>query len=115
MFLLTAATTIDPNTAAIVGYAVMAIALVLAVLIAVALVKTILKKLKKAAPAEAVESAPDAVAALASPSATAPGSAGQIKLNNVDPKTAAMLMAIVADKTGKPLNELRFISVKEIK
>ena len=115
MFLLTAATTIDPNTAAIVGYAVMAIALVLAVLIAVALVKTILKKLKKAAPAEAVESAPAAVAAPASPSATAPGSAGQIKLNNVDPKTAAMLMAIVADKTGKPLNERRFISVKEIK
>ena len=113
MFLLTAATTIDPNTAAIVGYAVMAIALVLAVLIAVALVKTILKKFKKSAQAEAP--APTPVAAPVSPSATAPGSAGQIKLNNVDPKTAAMLMAIVADKTGKPLNELRFSSVKEIK
>ena len=46
---------------------------------------------------------------------TAPGSAGQLKLNNVDPKTAAILMAIVAEKTGKPLNELRFISVKEVK
>ena len=33
----------------------------------------------------------------------------------LDPKTAAMLMAIVADKTGKPLNELRFISIKEVK
>ena len=30
-------------------------------------------------------------------------------------KTAAMLMAIVADKLGKPLNELRFISIREIK
>ena len=45
----------------------------------------------------------------------AKGSAGKIKLHDVDPKTAAMLMAIVADKTGKPLNELRFISIKEVK
>ena len=43
-----------------------------------------------------------------------PGSAGQLKLHNVAPKTAAMLMAIVAEKTGKPLNELRFISIKEV-
>ena len=45
----------------------------------------------------------------------APGSAGQLKLHDVEPKTAAMLMAIVADKMGKPLNELRFISIKEVK
>ena len=32
-----------------------------------------------------------------------------------DAVTAAMLMAIVADKLGKPLNELRFISIKEVK
>ncbi len=44
----------------------------------------------------------------------APGSAGGVKLHSVEPKTAAMLMAIVADKTGKPLNELRFTSIKEI-
>ena len=44
----------------------------------------------------------------------APGSAGQLKLHNVEPKTAAMLMAIVADRMGKPLNELRFISIKEV-
>ena len=44
----------------------------------------------------------------------APGSAGQIKLHNVEPKTAAMVMAIVADQMGKPLNELRFISIKEV-
>ncbi len=44
----------------------------------------------------------------------APGSAGQIKLHGVPPKTAAMLMAIVADKLGKPLNELRFLSIKEV-
>ena len=49
------------------------------------------------------------------PAPTAPGSAGQLKLHNVEPKIAAMLMAIVADKLGKPLNELRFISIKEVK
>lgn len=48
------------------------------------------------------------------PQAAAPGSAGQIKLHNVEPKTAAMAMAIVADKMGKPLNELRFISIREV-
>ena len=44
----------------------------------------------------------------------APGSAGELKLHNVEPKTAAMLMAIVADKLQKPLNELRFTSIKEV-
>ncbi len=46
---------------------------------------------------------------------TAPGSAGHLKLHDVEPKTAAMLMAIVADKLQKPINELRFVSIKEVK
>ncbi len=50
-----------------------------------------------------------------SPVPVAPGSAGTLKLHDVEPKTAAMLMAIVADKMGKPLNELRFLSIKEVK
>ena len=50
----------------------------------------------------------------AAPAPTAPSSAGSLKLYNVEPKTAAMIMAIVADKMGKPLNELRFISIKEV-
>ena len=66
-----------------------------------------------------VPSAPAAPAAapVAAPveKPTAPGSAGQLKLHDVEPKTAAMIMAIVADKMGKPLNELRFISIKEVK
>ena len=41
--------------------------------------------------------------------------AGEVKLHDVPDRTAAMLMAIVADKLGKPLNELRFISIREIK
>lgn len=62
----------------------------------------------------AVEAAPTQSSA---PSRTlaAPGSAGTLKLHNVEPKTAAILMAIVANKMGKPLNELRFLSIKEVK
>ena len=59
---------------------------------------------KKAAPAPAPAAA-----------APAPGSAGDFKLYNTDPRDAAMVMAIVADTLGKPLNELRFISIREVK
>ena len=45
----------------------------------------------------------------------APGSAGELKLYDTDPRTAAMLMAIVADELQVPLNELRFLSIREIK
>ena len=84
-----------------------ALAIVLAVLCAFAVWVMVDKKRKKAVPAPTTEVAE-------APKAVAPGSAGQLKLHNVEPKTAAMLMAIVADKTGKPLNELRFISIKEV-
>lgn len=46
---------------------------------------------------------------------TAPGSAGHVKLHGVPDKEAAMIMAVVADKMQTPLNELRFISIKEVK
>ena len=46
---------------------------------------------------------------------SAPGSAGEVKLFDVPDKEAAMIMAIVADNLQKPLNELRFISIKEVK
>ena len=42
----------------------------------------------------------------------APGSAGGLKLYDTPEKDAAMVMAIVADTLGKPLNELRFLSIK---
>ena len=45
----------------------------------------------------------------------APGSAGEVKLYNVPDKEAAMIMAIVANKMQRPLNELRFKSIKEVK
>ena len=67
------------------------------------------KKAKGGAPA----AAPEAVAeAPAKP--LAPGSAGDFKLYNTDPREAAMVMAIVADELQKPINELRFLSIREI-
>ena len=66
---------------------------------------------KKAAATVVVEE----VAAPVVDAPTAPGAAGKLKIHDVAPKTAAMLMAIVADKLQKPINELRFISIKEVK
>ncbi len=37
---------------------------------------------------------------------------GELKLYNVDEKTAAMIMAIVSDESQIPLSELRFKSIK---
>lgn len=71
------------------------------------LISLIVKEKKSSAPATA---APAVVAE----APTAPGSCGEIKLFDVPDKTAAMLMAIVADKLGEPLNTLRFISIKEV-
>ena len=42
------------------------------------------------------------------------GTCGEIKLINTDERDAAMIMAIVADSTGTPLNELRFKSIKKV-
>ncbi len=89
-----------------------ALAMILALILAIA-VLAIRKKiaLNNAAKQPVPETAP----VQASEKALAPGVAGELKLHDVEPKTAAMLMAIVADKLGKPLNELRFISIKEVK
>ena len=43
----------------------------------------------------------------------AKGSCGELKLVNTDERTAAMIMAIVADQTKTPLNELRFVSIEK--
>ena len=59
--------------------------------------------------------APDVSAPVQKLTAYAPGSAGAVKLYDTEPRTAAMLMAIVADELKAPINELRFISIREIK
>ena len=44
----------------------------------------------------------------------APGSVGDVMTFDVPDQTAAMIMAVVADKIEAPLNQLRFISIKQV-
>ena len=104
----------DAAIIALLGYAVVFFGLILLMCVVTIMGKIFIAKdakIKAAAPVAAP--AADAASEISKP--TAPGTAGQLKLHDVEPKTAAMLMAIVADKMGKPLNELRFISIKEVK
>ena len=99
---------------ALLGYGMVFFGLILLMVVVMIMGKVFTaKKEKPAAPAAAA--APVAAPAPAPEAPTAPGTAGQLKTYDVEPKTCAMLMAIVADKMGKPLNELRFISIKEVK
>ena len=101
---------------ALLGYAVVFFGLILLMCVITLLGKAFVAAEAKAKAAAAA--APAAAAPAAAPvvnAEPAPGSAGKLKLHDVEPKTAAMLMAIVADKMGKPINELRFISIKEVK
>lgn len=106
MLMLTAVQNGQPD------YIALAIVMVLAVVVAVLTIrkKILVRRKEMAGSYEVQEPAAEEAAELP----VAPGTAGEVKLHGVEPKTAAMLMAIVAHKTGKPLNELRFISVKEV-
>ena len=104
---------LDSGIVALLGYAVVFFGLILLMMVIMAMGKIFISKGKAKSAAPAPAAAP--VAAPVAAPAEAPGTAGQLKLHDVNPKTAAMLMAIVADKMGKPLNELRFISIKEVK
>ena len=112
MFLVNAAMEkISIGTAALIvvlGMAVVFFGLILLMYVT-KIAGAIINRKKSAEPAAAPAAAP------AVKTAPAPGTAGKIALHDVPDKTAAMLMAIVASKTGKPLNQLRFISIREIK
>ena len=109
MPILTAASFAELSLTALLGYGVVFLGLILLMIVVTIVGAIFTAKAKKNTPAPApVEETP----APAAPEA--PGTAGQLKLHNVEPKTAAMLMAIVADNLGKPINELRFISIKEV-
>ena len=105
----------DAAITAILGYAVVFFGLFLLMLVVMAMGKIMqATKAKKAAPVPAA--APAAAPVAAEPvGEPAPGSAGKLKLYDTPDRDAAMIMAIVANKMGKPLNELRFISIKEVK
>ena len=101
---------------ALLGYLVVFVGLILLMAVVMLMGKIMVASTKKAAVAVAPAApAPAAPAAPAAPKKLAPGSAGEVKLYDTDPRDAALIMAIVADKLQKPLNELRFVSIKEVK
>ena len=95
---------------ALMGYAVVFLGLVLLMIVVMILGSC----MKKAAAPEAADKAAEAIS-IQPQHHPAPGSAGELKLYDTDPRDAAMIMAIVADSLGKPINELRFISIREVK
>ena len=110
---------LDAGIIALLGYAVVFFGLILLMIIITVMGKIFVAQASKKKADEATAPAAPAAAPVAAPAAAepvaAPGSAGPVKLYDTPPKTAAMIMAIVANQMGKPLNELRFISIKEVK
>ncbi|MCC8164590.1 MAG: OadG family protein [Planctomycetes bacterium] len=110
----------DALVMSVVGFAI--VFFVLVVLMAVIkILRGILESLD-AAKAKPANAAPVAAAAPA-PAAPAKdpnmvpakGSVGEIMLFVVDEKSGVIIMAIVADELKAPLNELRFLSIREKK
>ena len=101
---------------ALLGYLVVFFGLLLLMIVLLIMGAVGAKKRAKAEAAAAIP-APAEDAPLKTMESTLPkakGTAGELKLYNTDPRDAAMIMAIVADSLGKPLNELRFISIREV-
>ena len=96
---------------ALLGYLVVFLGLVMLMAVVMVMGRIMVARARKAQAAAVAEAAP----VEAAPVAEAPGTAGELKLYDTDPRDAAMIMAIVADTLGKPLNQLRFISIKEVK
>lgn len=98
---------------ALLGYAVVFVGLIALMAVIMIVGKIMVAKKTAPAAAPAAATAAPAPAPKAAP-ALATGTAGECKLYNVGDREAAMLMAIVANKLGKPLNTLRFKSMKEV-
>lgn len=95
----------DAAMTALLGYAVVFIGIIMLMILVMFVGDLMFKSAKRKAAKVPAPAAP----------AAAPGTAGELKLYDTDPRDAAMVMAIVADKLGKPLNELRFKSIREVK
>ena len=91
---------------------------VICILAIIALLIILVSKVIRAIEGAATKKAPATPAA--SPAASAPAGVpmpagmnqGELELINTDEKTAAIIMAIVSDKSGIPLNRLSFKSIK---
>ncbi len=96
---------------------VFGMSVVFAVLVALILLiygqTLVMKKMHREKPAEpaATETSPLPAAAVAAPGLAAPV---KLELVGIDEKTAALVMAIVCEESGIPVNELIFKSIREI-
>ena len=97
--------------AGIVMLVVFGVLFIMYVLISIA-GKILATATKDSGKAETKPAVAAAAAAPAAPAAEEEFSSGTLKLKGCDEKTAAMIMAIVADDTGIPLSELVFKSIK---
>lgn len=104
----------DALLTGLLGYVVVFFGLFLLMVVVIILGKVMMAKAAKSAAPTPAAAAPAAAPAVPA-AAPAPGSAGKLKLYDTPDKEAAMIMAIVANQMGRPLNELRFISIKEVK
>ena len=103
----------EAGITALLGYAIVFVGLALLMWVVMGLGKVMSAKAAK----------PVAPAAEVKPAAPAPevkkdeakGTAGTILLHDVPEREAAMVMAVVAHRLGKPLNQLRFKSIREVK
>ena len=91
---------------------------VICILAIIAVLIILVSKVIRAIEGAATKKAPATPAA--APAASAPAGVpmpagmnqGELELINTDEKTAAIIMAIVSDKSGIPLNRLSFKSIK---
>ncbi len=117
MLFLTAAKVVEeisiPNALllSLVGFAVVFIALI-AIIVVIKVIASLSQAKKTPVPAVATAGS---LSTTQTGKIPAPGSQGEIDLYTVDDKTAALLMAIVADDLKAPLNTLRFTSIREVK
>jgi len=100
--------------AGIVILVVFGVLLLMYILISISgkIIEAITKIGKKEEPAKAAPAPATAAPAVAAQGSGEEFSSGSLKLKGCDEKTAAMIMAIVADDSGIPLEELVFKSIK---
>ena len=108
-------TIVEALGVAVLGMCVIFLVLILLWIIIAAESKIISSIEARKAAANAPVATPTPAAPVAAPAPVARGSCGPVMLHDVPDRTAAMVMAIVADELKTPLNELRFISIKEVK
>lgn len=102
---------LEAGITALLGYAIVFVGLALLMWVVMGLGKVMSAKTVAPAPAAEVKAAP----APEVKKEEAKGTAGTILLHDVPEREAAMVMAVVAHRLGKPLNQLRFKSIREVK